>query len=307
MDILNWKKHVKIFILNIRFFFVIISKLSKKLLNKLINFSLFKIGGTFMSNINNSSIVKKQYENASNLNTRISIHDKYSTNKMGFGNWIFSNYRIEDGMSVLELGCGTGDMWINKEHEIKLCSKLVLSDFSEGMVDVAKNNLNMFKNIEYKVIDIQDIPFESNKFDIVIANMMLYHVPDIEKGLNEVQRILKDNGTFYCATYGEHGIIEYLSKILYEYGVKDTVNKNFTLQNGGEILEKKFSAVKKLEYKDSLAVTSADDMIEYIYSLASMTTLNEVPREKIKEILVHNMVNGILNVPKEYGMFVCKK
>lgn len=260
-----------------------------------------------MSNINNSSIVKKQYENASNLNTRISIHDKYSTNKMGFGNWIFSNYRIEDGMSVLELGCGTGDMWIDKEHEIKLCSKLVLSDFSEGMVDVAKNNLNMFKNIEYKVIDIQDIPFESNKFDIVIANMMLYHVPDIEKGLNEVQRILKDNGTFYCATYGEHGIIEYLSKILYEYGVKDTVNKNFTLQNGGEILEKKFSAVKKLEYKDSLAVTSADDMAQYIYSLASMTTLNEVPREKIKEILVHNMVNGILNVPKEYGMFVCKK
>lgn len=260
-----------------------------------------------MSNINNSSIVKKQYENASNLNTRISIHDKYSTNKMGFGNWIFSNYRIEDGMSVLELGCGTGDMWINKEHEIKLCSKLVLSDFSEGMVDVAKNNLNMFKNIEYKVIDIQDIPFESNQFDIVIANMMLYHVPDIEKGLSEVQRILKDNGTFYCATYGEHGIIEYLSKILYEYGVKDTVNKNFTLQNGGKILEKKFSEVKKLEYKDSLAVTSADDMIEYIYSLASMTTLNEVPREKIKEILVHNMVNGILNVPKEYGMFVCKK
>ena len=41
-----------------------------------------------MSQINDTSIVKKQYATANNLNTRISIHDKYSTNKMGFGNWL---------------------------------------------------------------------------------------------------------------------------------------------------------------------------------------------------------------------------
>ena len=61
---------------------------------------------------------------------------------------------------------------------------------------------------------------------------MLYHVPDIDKGLAEVQRVLKRGGLFYCATYGEHGIVEYLSKILSAYGVEDNINKNFTLQNG---------------------------------------------------------------------------
>lgn len=35
-----------------------------------------------MSNINDTSVVKKQYDNSNNLNTRIYIHDKYSTNKM---------------------------------------------------------------------------------------------------------------------------------------------------------------------------------------------------------------------------------
>ena len=60
-----------------------------------------------MNKINNTSVVKQQYANANNLNTRISIHDKYSTNKMGFGNWIMSNYRIDEKMKVLELGCGT--------------------------------------------------------------------------------------------------------------------------------------------------------------------------------------------------------
>lgn len=48
-----------------------------------------------MSDITNTEFLKKQYENKDNLGTRISIHDKYSTNKQGFGNWIVSNYEIE--------------------------------------------------------------------------------------------------------------------------------------------------------------------------------------------------------------------
>ena len=66
-----------------------------------------------MSEINDKEAVQKQYENAANLNTRISIHEKYSVNKQGFGNWIVSNYQIINGMRILELGCGTGDMWRN--------------------------------------------------------------------------------------------------------------------------------------------------------------------------------------------------
>lgn len=257
-----------------------------------------------MSKINNEFVVKQQYATANNLNTRISIHDKYSTNKMGFGNWIVSNYRIDKGASVLELGCGTGDMWKGRESLIRSCSRLILSDFSDGMVATTKEVVGDFENIEYKVLDIQKISYEDDSFDVVIANMMLYHVPNIEKGLAEVRRVLKKGGIFYCATYGEHGIIEYLSKILSEYGVEDRINKNFTLQNGDEILRTTFSEVKKIEYIDSLAVTNIDDMVDYIYSLSSMTSLSSVPKQVIKDILIKNTTDGILYVPKEYGMFI---
>lgn len=257
-----------------------------------------------MGKMNDASVVRKQYATSDNLYTRMSIHDKYSTNKMGFGNWIFSNYRIDKGMKVLELGCGTGDMWKNRESIIRDCSKLILSDFSEGMIATTKENVGHYENVEYKVLDIQEIPYEDKTFDVVIANMMLYHVPDIERGLSEVQRVLKRDGSFYCATYGEHGITEYLSKILAAYGVEDHLNKNFTLQNGYDILSKVFSKVEKLEYVDSLAVTNVDDMVDYIYSLSSMASLSDVPRDTIKEILMQHLNNGILNVPKEYGMFI---
>lgn len=144
-----------------------------------------------MSNWNDAEVVKQQYATETNLNIRIAIHEKYSTNKMGFGNWIFSNYEISDGMKVLELGCGTGDMWKDKEAMIASCSKLVLSDFSAGMVKVSKETVGIHDNVEYQVIDIQDIPFGDETFDIVIANMMLYHVPDLDRAISEVRRVLK--------------------------------------------------------------------------------------------------------------------
>ncbi|MBR5974271.1 MAG: methyltransferase domain-containing protein [Clostridiales bacterium] len=259
------------------------------------------------SALNQPDVVKSQYQSSANLSTRISIHDKYSTNKMGFGNWIFSNYEIRPGASVLELGCGTGSMWVGKDDAVSKCGQLVLSDFSEGMLDTAKEKLAKFVKIEYKVIDIEAIPFEKDSFDVVIANMMLYHVPNLLKGLREVSRVLKDTGVFYCATYGEHGIMEHLSNIFSEYGVEDTTNKNFTLQNGYDSLEKVFRFVKRRDYKDSLAVTSLKDMIDYILSFASMSDLHKIPEQKLEETLRKHMVNGILPIPKEYGMFICRK
>ena len=254
--------------------------------------------------INDKNDVKKQYKDSGNLTTRISIHDKYSTNKTGFSNWIFSNYKIEDGMKILELGCGTGSMWKGREDIIGRSGKIILSDFSEGMVQQTKRSVGEHDNVEYKIIDIQDIPYEDNSFDVVIANMMLYHVPDMDKGLSEVRRVLKRGGSFYTATYGEHGIMEHLAKLLGEYGVEDTTSRAFTLQNGKEILKKHFENVSMLRYEDSLAVTDVEDLVEYIYSLSGMTSLASVPKDDIREVFKRNTVNGVLNVPKEYGMFI---
>lgn len=89
-----------------------------------------------------------------------------------------------------------------------------------------------------------------------------------------------------------------------DYGVEDAVNKNFTLQNGSNFLESIFRHVERTDYPDALAITDLEDMVNYIYSLSSMTALNRVPRDDVKEILSHHMIDGVLMVPKEYGMFI---
>ena len=248
--------------------------------------------------------IEKQYQTARNLNTRISIHDKYSTNKQPFGDWIASNYDIRPGMRILELGCGTGSMWVNNLHLLS-GARLTLTDFSEGMLEAARRNIQM-ENVDFRQVDIQNIPYEDCSFDAVIANMMLYHVPDLHRGLSEVRRVLKPGGVFYCATYGIHGIMEFINDLLNGTGISGSIGTAFTLQNGQKILSRHFETVQRLDREDGLAITDIHDFADYIYSLSSLTDIQSLPRDILLQKLAERIENGILYVPKEYGMFICR-
>lgn len=250
--------------------------------------------------------IEKQYRTAHNLSTRISIHEKYSTNKQPFGDWIVSHYAIAPGAQVLELGCGTGDMWINHLDLLTGGAGLTLTDFSAGMLETAKKNLAGAENVRFQVVDIQDIPYPDASFDVVIANMMLYHVPDLHKGLSEVRRVLKPGGVFYCATYGEHGIMEFINDTLRHLGISGSIGTAFTLQNGRNTLEAHFGSVQRLDREDSLAITHVADFVDYIYSLSSLSNIANVDRAVLTRALESKVTDGILYVPKEYGMFICR-
>ncbi len=226
---------------------------------------------------NDSAAVKAQYAVPEALDTRLTFHEKYSVNKQGYGAWLVSHYNIRDAMAVLEIGCGTGSLWLGCENLVSGCRRLVLSNLSEGMLETAKKNLGERNNIEYRKADIQDLPFMNDAFDVVIANSMLYHVPDLDKGLREVRRVLKKGGVFYCATYGENNFTDRLAEWFRLGGEAFKPNHNFTMQNGKEILGRSFETVSAEFYEDSLHVTEADDLVEYLRSLASFKAVIDLP------------------------------
>lgn len=254
-----------------------------------------------------SNKVIEQYQKHNNLDIRVELHKRYSKNKFGFNNWIFSNYQITEDIKVLELGCGTGELWKSNLDSIDKIEQLIITDFSSDMVEKTKSVIGNRDNVEYKIMDIQNISFENETFDIVIANMLLHHVDDIDKALDEVNRVLKKGGIFYCATFGENGVVDYLASLFKNEINRELENKTFTLQNGKNYLIRYFNNVEKLIYDDELQVTNIDDLVQYIQSLRGISEIGSLDETIIRKRLEMKFNNSMLVIPKEYGMFIARK
>lgn len=252
--------------------------------------------------------VSELYIKKDTLSTRISLHDKYSVNKYGWANWVFDRYEFTEGMKVLELACGTGVIWQNREARIPKGVNIILSDYSPIMVEKAKALLSAQGSFTFEQIDIQNIPYDDASFDVVIANHMLYHVPDKDKALLEVYRVLKQGGRFYCTTTGK-GSLRELQEIYLKLEGKASFmfakNISFTLENGYEILNKYFDETECMRYIDSLEVTDIGDLVAYIKSY------NNIPEAVEDELyaLVKNSFSddGVFRISKEHGIFISRK
>lgn len=264
-----------------------------------------------INNMSDKTAIKEQYKNSNNLKLRKGLHEKYSVNKVGFQKWMFEQYPFRAKMKVLELGSGRGELW-NYYFENEMLQgyemDITVSDFSDGMVDYLQHTLQG-KRISVRKIDILNIPFEGDMFDLIIANSMLYHVKDIDLALSEVKRVLKKDGLFYCATFGMNGTTRHLFKALDELGIpyNHEANVSFTLQNGMQLLKKHFGRVKRYDYEDALLIDKVEDYLEYIYSMASLKGLDWKYYDILLNYFHSQKVNGYLHIPKEYGMFVAGK
>lgn len=259
---------------------------------------------------NEETNIIEQYKNAKNLNDRISLHEKYSTNKQGWFNWLFNQIDFSKVNRLLELGCGNGKLW--QENRIDLRNReIFLSDISEGMVEEVRNKLG--SDFNCIVADAEKIPFKDSYFDSIIANHVLFYLNDLNLGLKEIDRVLKSDGILYCSTYGKNHMKE-ITEIVQNFDSRINLSNHslydiFGLENGEDILSKYFSNIQRMDYQDSLAITASKPLIDYIMSCHGNQNeilgprLNEF-KEYIEELLENN---GKIVVTKEAGLFVCRK
>lgn len=256
-------------------------------------------------NMSDKEKVNDMYIKKDTLSTRVNIHAKYSINKYGWNNWVFDQYNLNESANILEFGCGTGDIWVGREKQIPKNVNIILTDISPLMLEKAKEKLGYNDNFSFKIMDIQNIPLPDKYLDIIIANHMLYHVPDIIKALSEIRRVLKDDGILYTTTVGNDHLKE-LQDIYrkYENDVKFSYSNelSFTLENGEKILNKYFGKIIQKRYIDSLEVTDINDLMDYIVSYNELpeTICHEIYDTINKEILK----NGMVRIKKDSGMFI---
>jgi SAM-dependent methyltransferase len=267
-----------------------------------------------------SYLLGSQYRDASNLNARIRLHQLYSVRPRSLHGWVFDPLLEREGegpKQILELGCGPGNLWASNVERVPDAWSVTLSDFSPGMIEEASRNLASHESrFTFMQIDAQSIPFPDASFDVVIANYMLYHVPDRARAIGEMARVLRPGGRLYTATPGL-GHMRELNEILHEIDpnsepVGGPIIASFSLQNGREQLAPHFSRVEMLRFEDGLedglVVTEAEPLADYILS-SSYSEQGE--RRSRSEIIAHLeellRKEGAIRISKESGMFVAEK
>lgn len=253
-----------------------------------------------------------QYRDSTNLDARVVIHQRFSTNPYGWFNWVFDALtRLPDSTRILELGCGPGYLWKECVQRIPPAWNITLSDLSPGMVDAAWQNLVVTgRNFKFEQIDAQSIPYPDETFDAVIANHMLYHVPDRKQALSEIKRVLKADGRLFATTVGDQHLNEigaYLSRAT----MKDDLPRftdPFLLENGLEQLQEFFSNVEMSRYDDNLRVTEVEPILAYVRSGIRAMYFSETEFAQIEKELRHQLArDGEIFITKDSGLFLAQK
>lgn len=106
--------------------------------------------------------------------------------------------KIQPGDTVIDLGSGAGNDCFVARHETGESGKVIGIDFTEAMIKKARANAEKlgYNNVEFRQGDIDDMPVSDSVADVVVSNCVLNLVPDKQKVISEIFRVLKPGGHF---------------------------------------------------------------------------------------------------------------
>lgn len=249
-----------------------------------------------------------QYRDSSNLDARVVIHQRFSTNSYGWFKWVFDTLlTLPDNAKILELGCGHALLWKENVNRIPAGWNITLSDLSSGMLDAAWRNLVVTgRAFKFEEIDAQSTPYDDETFDVVIANHMLYHVPDRSKAIGEIERVLKHDGYLIATTVGENHMKEMMDwyRQVHISKIWESFANPFTLENGLEQLRTFFAEIAISRYEDNLHVTEIEPIMAYIHSGMRVSELSKEELAKLHQYLQMELTQkGKIFITKDSGLF----
>ncbi len=259
------------------------------------------------------SRVREQYKTDKNLNIRSNLHS-YNVNKIDFDKWCFNQMNFSLNANVLELGCGTGKLWFKNKDYIENTLNITISDFSRSMIRIARNRLkDVYHDFHYEEINAEEIPYNDETFDIIIAQHMIYFVPDIEKALAEIQRVLKPNGVFYVTANSCNSMKE-LNRLSENFAPNSGLDNNgyserFDLEHGRGMLEKYFHKVDVEILDGKIIVDNAEPVVSYKASTiqGSSILVGEKKKEFTKYLEEYIKKNGDISITTKTCMFKAMK
>jgi SAM-dependent methyltransferase len=201
-----------------------------------------------MRRLDDPELVRQQYENEASLGARKAIYG--DREGLDAREVVFQAVAECGPRRVLEVGGGEGELAERIVRELRV--ELVFIDQSERMVQIARG-----RGLDASVGDVQELPFDDATFDTAIAAWMLYHVPDLSRGLRELARVVKPGGHLVAVTNG----VDHLRELRSVFGTD--FDSPFTRENGEELLRQHFASVERRDVDGAVTIHDREQVIAY--------------------------------------------
>lgn len=247
-----------------------------------------------------------QYATSENLDARLSLHAKYSTAPTSWLEWLHAQIDWSNARMVLDVGCGTGNFWSAVTEPLPL--ELTLCDISPAMLARAQvAAISRVKSVRAIEASLEDLPLRDDFCDVVLANHMLYHVPDVARGVSELRRVLGAHGFLVASTIGPSHMRELKEIGNSVFGGRSAgAGDLFGPVSGRRYLEERFTQVEWRSYDDELVCTEPKDVVAYFMSVLPRERVTEEHVRRLFEEIARRSDAGGLRITKEAGVFLAR-
>jgi SAM-dependent methyltransferase len=255
----------------------------------------------------------EQYGDSSRLRRRAGLHERYSTAAVPWFDWVSARLDLAAGHDVLEVGCGPGALWTAAAMAPPLGVSLLLTDLSAGMVGEAVDRVRgsgRLARVSGAVADAQALPLRSRSFGRVVANHMLYHLPEPGRGVAELGRVVAADGAVIVATNGRRHMAELraLQRAVFDGPGPEETIAVFGVDSGFPLLRDHFADVRWLAYPDVLRCSDPTDVLAYATSTPPGEDATAAQREQLRAAIdaAFEAGGGVMAITKDTGCFVCR-
>jgi len=252
-------------------------------------------------------MAQKAYATDEQLLIRYRTHEEYSQPKVDFHRWVVDILPWRGDEWVLDVGAGPGSYFaLVQKHAPQ--GYHVAGDLSFGMAQKAHQNATKGDSAVHVLnMDVQKLPFPDDTFDVVLANHMLYHVPDLPGALVELRRVLRPSGCLVATTNSQNTMPEFdtlarractllgYPKQEFRSGVEP-----FALESGTRLLARYFRAVARYDLPSTFHFTEAEPAIAYLDSLRALRE-PQLPEDVAWEAYMDIMEKQITRLIRHFG------
>lgn len=236
-----------------------------------------------MVELNDPTVVRDEYATERGLVARRAAY-RFSTGPDAPG-MAFEAVAEACPERVLEVGCGPGELSARISEEVG--ADVLAVDISPRMVELARA-----RGVDARTGDVQDLPFPDGSFDCAVAAWMLYHVPDVDRALAELARVLRPRGRLVAATnHSDH--LRELREVL---GLPPRAAWPFHGEVGEELLRRHFSSVETRDAAGLIRFPDREAVVAYVEASIALFGTSEVPE-----------FEGPLEVRRRPVIFVAEK